>query len=199
MSKHSTKKPGNEKVQVHKDGSKERWRDVVGYEGLYRVSDKGQVKTLDRIRWNGRAWRRMKGRILKPYKDKGSYLIVYLVKDWKKGRKAVNIAWLVLSSFIGPRPPGMEACHSPDRNPANNCLSNLRWDTPKNNQADRVTHGTDGSGERNAMAKLSKYEVRMIRVEYATGKYTQEELARENDTTQSRIGCIVRRDGWKNV
>lgn len=47
----------------------------------------------------------------------------------------------MLTAFVGPRPDGMVTCHN-DGNPANNNLSNLRWDTQSNNQLDAVKHGT---------------------------------------------------------
>ena len=44
---------------------------------------------------------------------------------------------LVLLAFIGPCPEGMEGCHYPDTNKANNRLSNLRWDTHAENMKDK--------------------------------------------------------------
>src|SRR3990172_1430483 len=55
----------------------EIWKDVVGYEGMYRVSNLGSVKSLDR-KIKNRC--RFKGRILKPLKWKGGYLFVTLSK-----------------------------------------------------------------------------------------------------------------------
>ncbi|CAN5951037.1 unnamed protein product [Sphagnum jensenii] len=47
---------------------------------------------------------------------------------------------LVLETFVGPRPEGMEACHFPDSDPSNNKLQNLRWDTHSENVRDRFRH-----------------------------------------------------------
>lgn len=50
---------------------------------------------------------------------------------------------LVLEAFVGPCPSGCEGCHY-DGNPANNIVSNLRWDTTKNNCLDKRRHGRNG-------------------------------------------------------
>ncbi len=68
---------------------------------------------------------------------------------------------LILESFIGPCPIGMEACHW-DGNRLNNQLGNLRWGTPKNNAADRVRHGTIVVGSRNGSAKLVESNIETI-------------------------------------
>lgn len=49
---------------------------------------------------------------------------------------------LVLKTFVGPCPPGMEGCHN-DGNFRHNWVDNLRWDTPSSNHFDKVKHGTD--------------------------------------------------------
>lgn len=48
---------------------------------------------------------------------------------------------LVLEAFAGLCPDGLEACHN-DGNPSNNRLENLRWDTHRNNERDKIRHGT---------------------------------------------------------
>lgn len=57
---------------------KERWKDVVGYEGLYQVSNLGRVKSVDRLTTdkNGRTYT-VKGKILNQSKV-GDYLRVSL-------------------------------------------------------------------------------------------------------------------------
>lgn len=65
-------------------------------------------------------------------------------------------------TFVGPCPPGMEACHFPDRDPTNNRLENLRWDTKKANAYDQYLHGTRAMGSRNGQAKLTEQDIEDI-------------------------------------
>lgn len=115
------------------------------------------------------------------------------------GGIAKYVHHLVLEAFVGPRPSGMEACHFPDRNPANNSLSNLRWDTRKSNRNDMVTHGTICLGERHGSAKLNTETVKSIRAEYSSGKHTQTELGIKYGICQASIANIVHRRTWKHV
>lgn len=71
---------------------------------------------------------------------------------------------LILEAFVGPCPDGMECCHG-DGNPANNDISNLRWDTRRANTADAIRHGTlnDWRGAGNPTAKLRKEDIHTIR------------------------------------
>jgi hypothetical protein len=111
----------------------ERWRPVVGYEGLYEVSDRGRVRSLRFGRWGTRH------RMLRGWTHDG-YRYVELSR--RPGSTAMRVHCLVLEAFIGPRPPGLYGCHN-DGNPGNNELGNLRWDTPTSNLFDRVKHGRD--------------------------------------------------------
>lgn len=121
----------------------ERWLPIPGWEGLYEVSDHGRVKSLPILGHN----RKVLLRVLKPLLRgrAAKYFTVHL-RNSKRGRM-VAIHVLVLETFVGPRPPGMHACHN-DGDPANNRLENLRWDTPKANMADRDRHGTTFRGAR---------------------------------------------------
>ena len=118
----------------------EEWRDIAGYEGHYQVSAFGRVKSLAREEWFGNRWCSLRERILVSIPC-GQYhhRIVNLAMN---GKHAWYVHRLVLGAFVGPCPPGMESCHFPDRDPANNRLDNLRWGTHQDNMLDRDKHGS---------------------------------------------------------
>lgn len=140
---------------------KEIWKPVVGYEGLYEVSSLGKIRSLDRtVLGRGGCFRRIKGRIVKEYIDEDGRALVGL---WKLNKGVTRfVCHIVLEAFVGPRPPGHEACHFPDINPANNAVSNLRWDTSAANKEDSRKHGTLPLGERKYQAKIKDEEVPKI-------------------------------------
>ena len=109
----------------------EQWKPIIGYEGKYEVSSYGRVKSLKRQGANER--------ILKQQLRNHGYLRVSLSKKNVPTDKLVNR--LVLESFVGKCPDGMETYHV-DSNPINNRLENLRWDTHKNNIAEAIRRGT---------------------------------------------------------
>jgi len=84
--------------------------------------------------------------------------------DGKRRVKRINR--LILETFVGPCPPGMECCHN-DGSLANNALVNLRWDTPQANQADKLKHGTHSRGK--PLVRLTNQEVLDIRSDRSAG------------------------------
>lgn len=64
------------------------------------------------------------------------------------------IAHMVLETFVGPRPKGMECCHT-NGIKTDNSLKNLRWDTHKENSLDKIRVGAHQRGERNPRARIS--------------------------------------------
>ena len=126
--------------------SDEEWRAVVGYEGHYEVSDRGRLRSLDRVvKYKNGVERKHRGKVLKLGKHKFGYLKVELHKNGKISH--TNIHRLVLEAFEGPCPDGMEACHN-DGNPTNNTIENLRWGTRSENRRDAVKHGTQSETAR---------------------------------------------------
>lgn len=115
----------------------ETWRPVVGWEGLYEVSDQGRVRSVERIVQFGAQTRRVKSTVLKPGKTTKGALFVMLSNGKARNRR---VHQLVLEAFVGPRPPGMEGCHWDD-NKENNAVTNLRWDTHSANELDKVRNG----------------------------------------------------------
>lgn len=109
----------------------EQWRPVVGYEGLYEVSDHGRVRSTPR--------KGTRGGLLKPYPAKaGGYWLVALCRDG--GQKFRHVHSIVMEAFVGPRLGGMEVRHL-DGDPQNACLSNLRYGTSSENKLDTIRHG----------------------------------------------------------
>lgn len=140
----NTKRPLTPSLDYGKEGlamdatQSEEWRPVVGYEGIYEVSDRGRVKSLaKRVRCHG-GYRTRAERIHRPTDHPQGYKLVGLWLDGRQYTARVHV--LVLEAFVGPRTDGMVACHN-DGNPANNRLHNLRWDTQSNNILDAIKHG----------------------------------------------------------
>lgn len=170
------------------------YRDIKGFPG-YRVGNDGSVWTL---------WVRGHSIIGKVWKQKTAsrgrgcgYLSVLLRGEQKEHRLYVHR--LVLEAFVGPCPEGMEACHGPDQSPLNNRLENLRWDTPANNQADRVANGTSNRGERQHLAKLTAEKVVQARLLHATGEYSMPSIARKFGVSTSTMRLAVLGKQWAHV
>ena len=103
----------------------EIWKDVPGYEGLYQVSNIGEVRSLF---YRGSK----KIQLLKPAQDKKGYLRVTLYKD--KKTHTLQIHRLVGMAFI-PNPNNLPCINHKDCNPGNNHVENLEWcDVKYNNQ-----------------------------------------------------------------
>lgn len=172
----------------------ERWKDVPGYSGLYQVSDLGHVKSLGRwVNSNG-GKRYVRERILKA-SSHPEYPAVFLAKQGKK--KNVAIHDLIMRAFVGPPPKGKQVCHN-DGNHWNSVLTNLRYGTPKENQADRRLHGTTYEGEDNHLAKLTEKEVKEIR-RLANRRLPHAIIATRFNVTKGNINWIVKGHTWKHI
>ncbi|QHJ86404.1 HNH endonuclease [Gordonia phage Kuwabara] len=105
-----------------------RWYPIPGFEN-YEISRFGHV--------------RRGGRILKTFKMKSGHLSISLCVNGVRYQRQVHR--LVLETFDGPAPEGMEALHF-NGIPDDNRIENLRWGTRSANLRDAVRHGTYNNG-----------------------------------------------------
>src|SRR6266852_9183066 len=164
----------------------EIWLPIKGYKQSYKISNFGRVKSLTRkVKNSINSTRIVRERILKPFKA-GEYQAVSL----QSNHTYIHI--LVLETFIGLKPRGMEACHFPRNDKTDNRLCNLQWGTPKKNQEHRLIHGTDSCGEKQINSKLSEAQVREIRKD----RRTMTVLSKIYGVSRSSISLIKSRKNW---
>lgn len=163
-----------------------KFKEIPGYNGYFASSDGYIWSTIIRI-GQGRGKSPLVGfgtvkKKMNPYKNKECRLSVNLGKG-----NLFFIHHLILITFVGPRPAGMEACHGDD-DPTNNELINLRWGTSKENTDDQRKHGRLIGGEKHGMAKLSNDQVKIIKS--LKGQLLQREIAFKFGITQSTVSVI---------
>lgn len=100
------------------DLDNEQWKEVDDTEGIYIVSNKGRVKSLQGY----------EAAILKPYNNQGGYARVDIMVEGKRQSKLVHR--LVAAAFV-PLPEKLDMqLHHKDFNKDNNAADNLEWLTP---------------------------------------------------------------------
>ena len=113
----------------------EEWKDVKGYEGIYQVSSKGRVKSLNRVDARGY---KIKGKLLKPRLKKDGYVDIHLSSKDKD--QSPKIHRLVAETFL-PIPEELKKWYGTqylqvnhkDENKLSNVVFNLEWCSPKYN------------------------------------------------------------------
>ena len=138
---------------------KEIWKDVKGYEGLYKVSNLGRVSSLDRYRIdkNGVKYR-FKGGIKKQTYTRGNYLFVIFSKNNKAWMARVNR--LVALNFI-ENPLNLPQVGHWDDDKENNRVDNLYWTDAVENCTHNDRHIK--VGEKNSKPIIGKKEGKVLK------------------------------------
>lgn len=164
----------------------------------YAIDENGTVISICNVtgrngREKDRPWK--DSTRVKPITDKGGYHRVNI--SHAGHRRSALVHKLVLTTFVGPCPTGME-CRHLDGNPSNNHVSNLAWGTRNENAQDRVAHGTDMRGVKHHNVKLTEKDVLEIRSRSANGERGVD-LAKEFSVRTTSISAIILRQSWKHI
>jgi hypothetical protein len=104
-----------------------------------------------------------------------------------------SIHRLVLETFVGPAPNGMEACHN-NGNSSDNRIGNLRWDTHQNNEDDKEKRPR---GSNHKKAKLTEHDVFEIRM--GTQNQRPCEIAKKYGISYRELRYIITRKVWIHI
>lgn len=161
----------------------ENWRPVCGYEGLYEVSDVGNV--------------RRNGVNLRLIRRRDGYLVVNLANSGRV--KQIPVHRLVLKAFA-LHDPVRPFCNHRDGVRSNNRIENLEWVTTRENAA-HMCHvlGTIARGETSGRSKLTNAAVREMRAIYAEGIRTLKEIGDQFGVSISTVHHAVSRLTWKHL
>lgn len=159
------------------------WRRIPNFLD-YEVSDSGDIKSYK--------YNKSQGKILKRLFNENGYPITRL-SDNNGVFRSRKIHQLVLEAFIGPCPKGLQTCHSNGIR-SDNRLSNLRWDTRKSNDIDKIKHKI--TNEQPWLHRLTIQQVREIRADSRSQHIIADDY-NINQSTVSRIKSRKRLDWIK--
>ena len=167
-------------------------KQVPGYP-QYGITRDGRVWSFRREKW-----------LVSHRTSNGKYLMVKL----GTARHAL-VHRLVLETFVGSCPDGMQCCHN-DGNSLSNRIENLRWDTHANNAKDSVKHGTCSllignrhfrslHGMELPQSRLTDQKARQIVYEHGTGMFSNSQIAEHFGVSHTMIGRIVNHKAWTHI
>ena len=155
------------------------FKPIPGYEGRYKINKSGIII----------------GPYQKPLKtslNSNGYPAVYLYIEGK--RRKCTVHSLVMLTWAGPRPEDLIIRHL-DGNPLNYAFDNLTYGTFKENEDDKITHGTQLTGEKCLNAVLTERKVKIARGLYKCG-FTFSRISEILQVKYHTIWAVVRNRNW---
>ena len=175
------------------------WKEVIGFEGRYKVSESGDVFSLPkRVAIGTRGGVVERGGItLRQYPlPNGGHLRVHLA-DGSGKKKPLLVHRMVALAFI-PNPNGYPVINHIDANPTNNHFSNLEWCTVAHNTACCDRKRVKLTGENNGFSSLTKEIVLAMRARFAECNNSAQ-VAREFSILPHHAWSICNRRLWTHI
>lgn len=172
----------------------EIWKNIMGFEGLYQISNLGRVKSLPKqCQVKSGCFRITKEKILKMQvnKNRGGYIEVVLYLDKKPYTKKVHR--LVAEAFL--EDIGLNEVNHIDGDKSNNVVSNIEYCTRSYNNQHAYDTGLKLKGENHCRAKLTEKEI--IEIRELKGKLYQKEIAKKYCISQANVSLIHNYINWK--
>lgn len=173
----------------------EQWKDVVGYEGLYMVSDLGRVKSLERVsKHNYGGFRKVPEKIL----SQGKKRYCNVVFSVEANRKTFLVHRLVGNAFI-PNPENKPTINHKKGNRKDNRKTSLEWNTIKENANHSYDIGLSKThSEKHHSAKLKNSDIPNI-IEKCKNGLTQREVSKLYNVSESTISVIMTKRKWNRI
>lgn len=168
----------------------EIWKDVVGFENLYRVSHLGRIKSC-KYRYKGEKYEI----ILKARPCTKGYLRISLCQNGKIFSKSVHK--LVAEAFI-PNLKNLPQVHHIDYNKSNNTVENLMWITNDDNMKDAVEKGVFRNRP-SPNRHLTNEQVKKIRELYKNDGLTMTKIAEMFNISINSISSIIQKKSYLNI
>ena len=172
-------------------------KPIKGFEGLYEISDNGEVITLPRILSTPTSKYMLKERKTKGYKTHKGYLTF----DFRRrGGKCVLVHRLVAEAFI-PNPNNLPQVNHKDGDKTNNVVSNLEWCDNSFNQLHAFKNKLQKGEFNHPNSKLTYNDVVYIKSNYQKGILGKgmKSLAKKFNVSHSTIQQIINGNSYKNI
>jgi superfamily II helicase len=163
----------------------EIWKDVIGFEGRYYISNLGNVRS--------------RFKVLKPHLNRDGYMYINMINHGKNnGGKTAKVHRLVALHFVENLQNKPHIDHI-DGNKFNNVYTNLRWCTHQEN----ITYAWESGiynnvGSKHAMSKLTESQVIEIRNKLNNGQ-SGRSLANEYNVKGMCISNIKNNITWRHI